>query len=92
MRAVNKYIIIDQINEEVKTSSGLILSAVEADEMRYGKGTIVSIGNEVVAVKEGQVIYFDKRNGHQVRLEGKVYGIIKESDVVVVLEESDLRA
>jgi co-chaperonin GroES (HSP10) len=92
MRAVNKYIIIDQIVEEVKASSGLILSAVETDEMRYGKGTIVSTGNEVVAVSAGQVIYFDKRAGHQVRLEGKVYGIIKESDVVVVLEESDLRA
>jgi chaperonin GroES len=92
MKAVNKYIIIDQIVEEVKTSSGLIVSAVEADEMRYGKGVIVSIGNEVVAVKEGDTVYFDKRTGHQVRLEGVVYGIIKESDVVVVLEESDLRA
>lgn len=92
MKAVNKYIIIDQIIEEVKSSSGLIISGVEVDDMRYGKGTIVSVGNEVIAVTEGQTIYFDKRSGHQVRLEGKVYGIIKESDVVVVLEESDLRA
>ena len=92
MKAVNKYIIIDQIIEEVKSSSGLIISGVEVDDMRYGKGTIVSVGNEVIAVTEGQTIYFDKRAGHQVRLEGKVYGIIKDSDVVVVLEESDLRA
>jgi co-chaperonin GroES (HSP10) len=86
MRAVNKYIIINQIIEEAKTSSGLLLTNVENDEMRYGKGTVVSVGNEVVAVKEGDMIYFDKRNGHQVRIEGVVYGVIKEADVVVLLQ------
>jgi len=87
MRAVNKYIIINQIIEEAKTSSGLLLTNVENDEMRYGKGTVVSIGNEVLAVKEGDMIYFDKRNGHQVRIDGVVYGVIKEADVVVILED-----
>lgn len=87
MRAVNKYIIINQIIEETKTSSGLLLTNVENDEMRYGKGTVMSIGNEVMAVKEGDLIYFDKRNGHQVRIDGQVYGVIKESDVVVLLED-----
>jgi co-chaperonin GroES (HSP10) len=86
MRAVNKYIIINQIIEEAKTSSGLLLTSVENDEMRYGKGTVVSIGNEVLAVKEGDMIYFDKRNGHQVRIDGTVYGVIKEADVVVILQ------
>jgi co-chaperonin GroES (HSP10) len=87
MRAVNKYIIINQIIEEAKTSSGLLLTNVENDEMRYGKGTVMSIGNEVMAVKEGDLIYFDKRNGHQVRIDGNVYGVIKEADVVVILED-----
>lgn len=86
MRAVNKYIIINQIIEEAKTSSGLLLTNVENDEMRYGKGTVVSVGNEVVAVKEGDLIYFDKRSGHQVRIDGTVYGVIKEADVVVLLQ------
>ena len=86
MRAVNKYIIINQIIEEAKTSSGLLLTNVENDEMRYGKGTVVSVGNEVVAVKEGDLIYFDKRSGHQVRIDGVVYGVIKEADVVVLLQ------
>jgi chaperonin GroES len=86
MRAVNKYIIINQIIEEAKTSSGLLLTNVENDEMRYGKGTVVSVGNEVVAVAEGDLIYFDKRSGHQVRIDGVVYGVIKEADVVVLLQ------
>jgi chaperonin GroES len=87
MRAVNKYIIINQIIEEAKTSSGLLLTNVENDEMRYGKGTVLSIGNEVLAVAEGDLIYFDKRSGHQVRIDGIVYGVIKEADVVVILED-----
>jgi co-chaperonin GroES (HSP10) len=83
MRAVNNYVIINEPVEEIKASSGLIVSDVE--EMRYGKGVVVSIGDKVTAVKEGDNIYFDKRQGHQVRIEGKLVGVIREQDVVVIL-------
>ena len=85
MRAVNNFVIIDELVEEKKTSTGLILTADESEEMRYGKGTVVEAGDRVAVVKKGDVIYFDKRQGHQVRLEGTLYGIIREQDVVVIL-------
>jgi co-chaperonin GroES (HSP10) len=85
MRAVNNYIIINETVEEKKTSTGLILTATEGEEMRYGKGEVAEIGDKVTTVKKGDVIYFDKRQGHQVRLEGVLYGIIREPDVVVIM-------
>ena len=85
MRAVNNYIIINETVEEKKTSTGLILTATEGDEMRYGKGEVAEIGDKVTTVKKGDVIYFDKRQGHQVRLEGVLYGIIREPVVVVIM-------
>lgn len=88
MKAVGQYIVIDQVVEEEKSSSGLFLSVGQAEEMRYGRGTVVSSGDAVSAVKDGDYIYFDKRNGHQVMIQGKRYGVIKESDVVVLLDHS----
>lgn len=85
MRAVNNFIIMNESVEEKKTSAGLILTADESEEMRYGKGIVHKVGDKVVAVQEGDTIYFDKRQGHQVRLEGVLYGVIREADVVVIL-------
>ena len=85
MRAVNNYIIISEPVEEKKTSTGLLLTVDQSDEMRYGKGTVEEVGDEVTVVKKGDMIYFDKRQGHQVRLEGVLYGVIREPDVVVIL-------
>jgi co-chaperonin GroES (HSP10) len=85
MRAVNNYIIISETVEEKKTSSGLILTHDQSEEMRYGKGVVVEVGDKVTVVQKGDNVYFDKRQGHQVRLEGVLYGVIREPDVVVIL-------
>lgn len=85
MRAVNNYIIISEPVEEKKTSTGLLLTVDQSEEMRYGKGEVVETGDKVTVVKKGDMIYFDKRQGHQVRLEGVLYGVIREPDVVVIL-------
>jgi co-chaperonin GroES (HSP10) len=85
MRAVNNFIIISETVEEKKTDSGLLLTIDESEEMRYGKGVVVEAGDKVSVVKKGDTIYFDKRQGHQVRLEGTLYGIIREPDVVVIM-------
>jgi len=85
MRAVNNYIIISEPVEEKKTSTGLLLTVDQSEEMQYGKGEVVETGDKVTVVKKGDIIYFDKRQGHQVRLEGVLYGVIREPDVVVIL-------
>lgn len=85
MRAVNNYIIVSEPVEEKKTSTGLLLTADQSEEMRYGKGEVIQAGDLVSVVKKGDTIYFDKRQGHQVRLEGVLYGVIREPDVVIIL-------
>ena len=85
MRAVNNFNIIHETVEEKKTESGRLLTLDQNEEMRYGKGEVVEAGDKVSTVKKGDTIYFDKRQGHQVRLEGVLYGIIREPDVVVIL-------
>ena len=85
MKAINKYIIIDKVSEEMKTESGLLLSGEDANEFRYNKGIVVTPGTNVETVKEGDTIYYDKSSGHTMILQDKKYTVIIERDVVVVL-------
>jgi co-chaperonin GroES (HSP10) len=85
MKAVNKYIIIEKILEQMRTESGLLLSGEDSNEFRYNKGVVVNPGTNVDTVKEGDVIYYDKSSGHTMVIQDKKYTIILERDVVVVL-------
>jgi co-chaperonin GroES (HSP10) len=85
MRAIGKYIVIDRVSEEVKSSSGLFLSGDDVNSLRYKKGVVVNPGTDVSVVKEGDVIYYDKSAGHDIVINGDKRSIILERDVVVVL-------
>ncbi len=85
MRAVNKYIIVETIIEEMKTESGLMLSGDDANDFRYKKALVINPGTNVDTVKEGDTIYYDRSSGHTMILQNKKYTIILERDVVVVL-------
>lgn len=85
MKPIGKYIVIKTIEEEIKTSSGLLLSAEDASQMRYKKGKVVKPGSTVDVIKENDDIYYDKRAGFTMLIENEPYTIISENDVVVVL-------
>ena len=85
MRPINKYIIINTIEEEIKTDSGLLLSANDVKDFRYKKGEVVKSGTNVVDIKEGDMIYYDKMSGYTMIINDKQYTIILERDDVVVL-------
>ena len=84
MRAIGKYIIIQPIEEEIKTKSGLILSGEDANQFRYKKGKVVEPGTEVPHIKAGDVIYYDKAHGFTMIIQENQYSVIQERDVVVV--------
>lgn len=85
MKPIGKYIVIKTIEEEIKTSSGLLLSAEDASQMRYKKGLVIKPGSTVKVIKEDDSIYYDKRAGFTMLIENEPYTIISENDVVVVL-------
>ena len=85
MKPIGKYIAIKPIEEKVKTSSGLVLSAQDVGDFRYRKGTVVAPGTEVTQIKAGDVIFYDRGAGHTMMIDEKVITIIREADVVVVV-------
>jgi co-chaperonin GroES (HSP10) len=86
MKAVGKYIVINPLEEkDVKTSGGLILNEESREDIRYREGTVIQVGDEVVAIKSKDKIYYDRHAGFGIEIKQKQYKVIKESDVVIIL-------
>ena len=83
MKAVNNYIIITKIKEELKTDYGFIIQD-NKNEIRYLKGKVVNCGEKTECINPEDVIYYDRRAGNDIVLEGKSYTVIKQQDVIIV--------
>jgi co-chaperonin GroES (HSP10) len=84
MQAVNNYIIIDPIKEEVKEEEGLLIMDQHVDDIRYLKASVISIGSLTEGIKVGDTIYYDRRSGHGIEYDDNLYQVIKQQDVVLV--------
>jgi|TARA_R110000796_G_scaffold2542_2_gene9948 co-chaperonin GroES (HSP10) len=85
MQPIGKYIAVKPIEEEIKTKSGLLLSAQDADDFRYKKGKVIKPGSDVTVIKADDVIYYDKSAGHSMLVNNESMTIIEERNVVIVL-------
>ena len=86
MKAIGKYIVIDPVKEVgSKTKGGLLLTEGNREDIRYRKGKVITIGTNVVGVKDGDQIYYDRHAGFGIELKKEQFKVIKEQDVVIVL-------
>ena len=85
MKTIGKHIAIQKIEQQVTTSSGLLLSSKDVGEMRYAKGRAVKVGTDVEVINDGDVLYYDKSRSYTMIIEDEPFIIISERDVVVVL-------
>lgn len=85
MKAIGKYIVIKVIDEEVKTDSGLILSAQDVDGFRYRRGKVVTPGTDVIGINPGDEVYYDKAQSFTMIIGDEHCTVIQERDVVVVV-------
>ena len=84
MQAINDYVIVDIIKEEPKKVSGLILTDETDESNRYRKANIVSVGNLVEGVENGDAIFYDKHAGHDIGYNDELYRVIRMRDIVLV--------
>ena len=86
MKAIGKYIVITPVKEtEVKTKGGLLLTEDNREDVRYREGKVITIGTDVVGVKDGDQIYYDRHAGFGIELQKEQFKVIKEQDIVIVL-------
>ena len=86
MIAVGKNIIIRDTQEKTtKTQGGLILAEKQREDIRYQEAEVLTPGSEVTLLEKGDKIFYDKHAALKVDIEGKVFSIIKEQDIVIIL-------
>ena len=86
MRAIGKYIVVEEVKEVgTTTKGGLLLTENAREDIRYRRGKVVEVGTDVVGVNNDDNIYFDRHAGFGIELDKEQYKVIKEQDVVIVL-------
>ena len=84
MKAVNNYIIVQKIKTEQNKVAGLIITENIDDDNRYIKANVISTGNLVEGIKDGDVVYYDKHAGYGVQYKETLYYVIRNVDVVLI--------
>ncbi|WAA12578.1 co-chaperone GroES [Fervidibacillus halotolerans] len=86
-------VVIELLETEEKTASGIVLPDTAKEKPQEGKvvavgnGRVLDSGERVpVEVKVGDRIIFSKYSGTEVKYEGKEYLILRESDILAVVE------
>ncbi|AEF82360.1 co-chaperone GroES [Leadbettera azotonutricia] len=71
---------------EAKTAGGIIIPDTAQEKTQ--QGTVVEVGDdkEVIKVKAGQKVMYDKYAGTQVKIDGNEYLILKMADILAVIE------
>jgi len=85
MKAVGKFIVIEPIKTDSKTSGGLLLTEETREDIRYRQGKVVEPGTDVTVLNKGDLIYYDKNAGFGIDIKDLQYKVIKEQDVVIIL-------
>lgn len=85
-------VVLKQVEAEETTKSGLILTTSaqekpqEAEVIAVGPGGVVD-GKEVkMEVSVGQKVIYSKYAGTEVKLEGEEFIIVRQSDILAVVE------
>lgn len=93
LRPIGEYILVEPVEEDEKTASGLIIQSSNKNE-RPQKGKIVALGTgrrdengKLVKfdVEVGQVVMFKKYSPEDIELDKKKYLLMKESDILGVV-------
>ncbi len=85
-------VVLQQVKAEETTKSGIILASAaqekpqEAVVLAVGPGGLVDGKEVAMQVKEGQKVIYSKYAGTEVKLDGEDYIIVKESDILAIVE------
>jgi chaperonin GroES len=95
IRPLQDRIIVARVEEETKTAGGIIIPDTVSKEkpqegkvVAAGKGKVTPEGKVLpLDVKEGDRVLFGKYAGSEIKVDGKEYLIMREDDILGVVEK-----
>jgi chaperonin GroES len=93
LRPLQDRILVQRVKEEEKTKGGIIIpdtakeKPVEGRVIAAGIGKLSEKGDRIaLEIKKGDRILFGKYSGNEIKIEGKEYLIMREDEVLCVIE------
>lgn len=94
IRPLQDRIIVERVEEETKTAGGIIIPDTVSKEkpqegvvVAAGKGKVTAEGKVLALdVKAGDKVLFGKYAGSEIKVDGKEYLIMREDDILGVVE------
>lgn len=93
IRPLGDRVVVEPTEQETTTASGLVLPETAKEKPQQGKVLAVGLGKKdddgdriSMDVAEGDIVLFAKYAGTQIKLDGKEVLIMKESDILGIIE------
>jgi chaperonin GroES len=97
-RPLHDRVVIKRIEAEARTAAGIIIPDTAKEKPQEGEVVAVGPGGRdelgkltPIDVKAGDRVLFGKWSGTEVKIDGDEYLIMKESDIMGVLVETQVR-
>jgi chaperonin GroES len=96
IRPLSDKVLVERVEAEAKTAGGIVLPDTAKEKPQRGR--IVAVGEgklledgtrRQVQVKKGDLVLFTSYAGTEIKVEGKEYLIMDESDIMAVIEKSE---
>lgn len=93
LKPLGSRVVVEPIEQEDVTTGGILLP--ETAKEKPQKGTIISVGpgdrddegkRIALDVKKGDTVLFNKYSGTEVKIDGKKLLIMKEGDILAIIE------
>ena len=88
-RPLHDRVLIKVLDSEEKTAGGIIIPDTDKEKPQEGEVVAVGLGSKSedgkispMDVKVGDVVLFGKWSGTEVKIDGKEYSIMKETDIM----------
>lgn len=93
IRPLHDRVVIRRLEEERKTAGGILIpdnateKPIRGEVVAVGIGKILESGDvRALDVKKGDTVLFGKYAGTEVKLEGQEYVVMREDDIMAIIE------
>lgn len=86
-------VVVKSLEKEERTNSGFILPSASQEKQQMavviavGPGGVIDGKDVVMQVKEGDKILYSKYSGNEFKVDGQELTIIRQSDILAIVEE-----
>jgi chaperonin GroES len=94
LRPLHDRVIVERLEQETKTASGIVLPEAAAEKPDQGK--VLAVGNGKILedgkvrpldVKVGDTVLFGKYSGQAVKVDGKEVLVMREDDIMAIVQK-----